>query len=125
MFLLLSTDIQPRLATPQLIQKGATWIQIGWEPVYCDGGYILNYYHVQYGLGTYYSIYTTHGATKALNYTIRGLTASTEYKIRVGRESTGASTISYSPSVTIITLSAGKEISLEENKQYGHVYVIY
>ena len=68
---------------------------------------MLNYYLVQQSLGTYYSRYTTVGATKALNYTIRDLTSSTRYYFRVGRESTDISTVTYSTATSITTLAAG------------------
>ena len=101
------TDNQPQLDQPKLIEKGASWIQIGWEPLYCDGGYMLNYYLVQYRLGRYYTSYAAVGATKALNYTIRGLTTSTQYHFRIGRESTDISTVTYSTATSITTLDAG------------------
>ena len=68
---------------------------------------MLNYYLVQYRLGRYYTSYAAVGATKALNYTIRGLTTSTQYHFRIGRKSTDISTVTYSTATLITTLDAG------------------
>ena len=95
---------QPQLDRPRLVKRGSTWIQIGWEPLDCDGGYPLRNYFVEYRAGT---VYTSLGDTTSLNYTIRDLSPGTEYEFRVGRESTGDSDISYSEQAFIFTLDAG------------------
>lgn len=67
-----------------MISKGPTWVQIGWEPLDCDGGHQINSYDVQYrdGSGFFFS-YTTVARVSSLNYTIRELASSTLYYFRV------------------------------------------
>ena len=110
--MLLYADSWPQLESPRLVQRGSTWIQIGWEPLNCDGGYPLSSYLVDYRVAaSIYSSYTTIRVVTGLNYTIRDLSPSTAYDFRVGRESTGDSDMNYSQRVSIFTLN-------EEGKHY-------
>ena len=99
---------QPQLGSPRLVQRGSTWIQIVWEPLDCDGGYPLSSYLVDYRVAaSIYSSYTTIRVVTGLNYTIRDLSPSTEYSIKVGRENSVDTMISYSGTISVMTLNAG------------------
>ena len=93
---------------PQLIQKGSTWVQIGWEPVDCDGGFQISSYTVEYKRATFFSSYTTAGSAAGFNFTIRDLASNTQYDFRVGSLSDVTSRISYSRVISVITQVAGK-----------------
>lgn len=107
-------DYPPAVNKPKLISKGPTWVQIGWEPLDCDGGHNVNRYTVQYAEPTLYEydydydydylfpyyVYNYRSAAIGVSgytYTIHNLNPSTEYRFRVLSISsvTSATTRSY------------------------------
>ena len=98
----------PSLPQPYLISKGSSWVQIGWEPLDCDGGYQVNSYRVEYRSGRFYS-YTIADYTSALNLTVHSLSHSTQYSIRVVAISAVSTRTSTSPIITVTTHPAGIE----------------
>ena len=104
---------QPSIGTPRLIQRSSRWVQIGWDPLDCDGGFPLSAYVVEQQTGVYYySSYTTLGEVTRLNYTIRELSPLTSYYFRIGRKSSSSLSISYSSSLSVTTLEAGMFVCL-------------
>lgn len=99
---------QPTISPPRLIRRGSTWVQIDWEKLYCDGGFQINSYTVEYRLGSiYYGSFQAAGTVTVLNYTIHDLTPNTEYDFRVGTISGTSSRVVYSSTVSIFTRVAG------------------
>ncbi|CAI8040608.1 Soluble scavenger receptor cysteine-rich domain-containing protein SSC5D [Geodia barretti] len=107
-FTLIYGSSQPPIGTPRLIQRSSRWVQIGWDPLDCDGGFPLSAYVVEYRTGVYYYYsYTTLGEVTRLNYTIRELSPLTSYYFRIGRKSSSSLSISYSSSLSVTTLESG------------------
>ena len=94
---------------PYLISKGSTWVQIGWDPLDCDGGHGVNSYDVEYQTGfSYFYRYVTAGRVSgANNYTIHGLVPNTEYNIRTRAISSTTSRTSTSTSIAVTTSLQG------------------
>ena len=105
------TASPPRIARPRLIQRNSRWVQIAWDPLDCDGGFPLISYVVEFRSSRFYSSYSSAGEVTNLNFTIRGLSPSTSYYVRVGRKSSASSSISYSLALTVSTLVAGINIT--------------
>ena len=98
---------QPSMGAPRLIQRSSRWVQIGWDPLDCDGGFPLSAYVVQYRRSAYYYSYSTLGEVTHLNYTIRELSPLRSYYFRIGRKSSSSLSISYSSLLSVTTLEAG------------------
>ena len=103
---------QPPIGTPRLIQRSSRWVQIGWDPLDCDGGFPLSAYVVQYRRSAYYYSYSTLGEVTHLNYTIRELSPLRSYYFRIGRKSSSSLSISYSSSLSVTTLESGMFLCL-------------
>ena len=101
------TASPPQIARPRLIQRNSRWVQIAWDPLDCDGGFPLISYVVEFKRTPYYYSYSSAGEVTNLNFTIRGLSPSTSYYVRVGRKSSASSSISYSSALSVSTLVAG------------------
>ena len=106
------TASQPPIGTPRLIQRSSRWVQIGWDPLDCDGGFPLSAYVVQYRRSAYYYSYSTLGEVTRLNYTIRELSPLRSYYFRIGRKSSSSLSISYSSSLSVTTLESGMFLCL-------------
>ena len=105
------TASPPQIARPRLIQRNSRWVQIGWDLLDCDGGFPLISYVVEFKRTPHYYSYSNAGEVMNLNFTIRGLSPSTSYYVRVGRKSSASSSISYSLTLTVSTLVAGINIT--------------
>lgn len=108
LYLFSRADSPPAVGQPDLVRKGSSWVQISWDPVYCDGGFQINSYSVQYRVSrSFFSPYQTAASVAALNYTIRNLSPNTEYYFRVGSISDTVSRVVYSGAISIATQVAG------------------
>ena len=101
---LLCTGYPPAVSQPRPINKGPTWVQLGWEPADCNGGHEIVSYDVQYRESSTY-LYTTAASVTGFNYTVRDLTPNTIHYFRVVTVSN--SRLSYSSSVLVTTHESG------------------
>ena len=97
----------PIPAHPYLEARGSTWIQLGWEPLLCDGGHEVKSYDVEY-TKVRYSSYNTAGRTSNLNFTIEKLAANTIYYFRIQALSSNSYSSSYSSYISVTTHPAGE-----------------
>lgn len=113
--LLPCTVIPPSLSQPYLINKGSTWVQMGWSALDCDGGYQINAYYVEQKTSSYFSTsYTTVARVSNLNYTFHNLIPNTEYNFRVQGLSAISQYSSYSSHISVMTYPAGKEVQVTQ-----------
>ena len=119
------TASPPSLTQPKLIAKGSTWVQIGWEPLDCDGGFKITGYDVQYKLGRYSSYsYTNAARVTSLNYTVHDLSPSTEYDFRVGPVSSVTSRYRFSRAISVTTHLSGNHYAFINSNSVKRKYCL-
>ena len=110
-YTLIHTELMPPLGQPNFINKGSTWVQIGWDALDCDGGYQINAYDVQQKWSRY--SYVTVARVSNFNFTFHNLYHSTRYYFRVVAVSSISPQTSNSWYISVITHPPGMKKMLE------------